>query len=175
MQWIVDIAITLQCAIETFIWDSTKLNRKYYKAQGNKFFSAKQDVRKLKYLAIMLKHSVQRQSRSTLITFTKKFGKRLMIVWDESTKGKNPKALRTKAILQYNNVGDRMILTGTPAAKDPMVCTQYEFLGQITLVSSTLCFKHKYGLLVNDRNFHTGRSFQRGRLQRRTSIFVKSN
>lgn len=163
VQWIVE-QLPLHCNVpyETFIWDSTKLNRKYYKAQGNKFFSAKQDVRKLKYLAINVEAFSSKTIKKYADYFTKKFGKRLMIVWDESTKGKNPKALRTKAILQYNTVGSRMILTGTPAAKDPYgLYTQYEFLKSNYFGVKYIVFQHRYGLLVNDRNFHTGRSFQR--------------
>lgn len=163
VQWIVE-QLPIHCNVqyETFIWDSTKLNRKYYKAQGNKFFSAKQEVRKLKYLAINVEAFSSKTIKKYSDYFTKKFGKRLMIVWDESTKGKNPKALRTKAILQYNNVGSRMILTGTPAAKDPYgLYTQYEFLRPNYFGINYIVFQHKYGLLVNDRNFQTGRSFQR--------------
>ncbi len=163
VQWIVE-QLPIHCNVpyETFIWDSTKLNRKYYKAQGNKFFSAKQEVRKLKYLAINVEAFSSKTIKKYSDYFTKKFGKRLMIVWDESTKGKNPKALRTKAILQYNNVGSRMILTGTPAAKDPYgLYTQYEFLRPNYFGINYIVFQHRYGLLVNDRNFHTGRSFQR--------------
>lgn len=163
MQWIVE-QLPIHCNVpyETFIWDSTKLNRKYYKAQGNKFFSAKQTERKLKYLAI----NVEAFSSKTILKYTdyfaKKFGDKLFIVFDESTKGKNPTALRTKAILKYNNVGSRAILTGTPAAKDPYgLYTQYEFLRPNFFGINYIVFKHKFGLLVNDRNFHTGRSFQR--------------
>jgi SNF2 family DNA or RNA helicase len=162
-QWITE-QLPEHCGVpyETFIWDSTKLKRKYYKARGNQFFSGTQKERKLKYLAV----NVEAFSSKTILRytdyFTKKFGDKLMIIFDESTKGKNPRALRTKAILRYNTVGCRVILTGTPAAKDPFsLWAQYEFLKSNYFGINYFVFQNRYGMLVNDRNWQTGRSFQR--------------
>lgn len=162
-QWITE-QLPEHCNVpyETFIWDSTKLKRKHYKAEGNAFFGAPKKDRKLKYFAI----NVEAFSSKTIIRysdyFAKRFGDKLLIILDESTKIKSPTALRTKALLKYNTVGCRMTLTGTPAAKNPYgLWSQYEFLCKNYFGINYFVFQNKYGLLVNDKNWQTGRSFNR--------------
>lgn len=159
VQWVSE-QMPLHCKVdwEAFIWDSAKLGRKYYKAEGNKFFS-KSD--RLKLFAI----NVEAFSSKTVLKYADLFIQRfprVMIILDESTRIKNPSANRSKAIMRYNGVGVRCILTGTPAAKDPYsIYNQYEFLQRGFFNMAYIVFQHKYGLLMSDKNFRTGRSFKR--------------
>ena len=161
-QWIDEqLPEHLNVPYETFVWDSAKLNRKYYKAQGNRFF--KQDnPDKLKVLAINVEAFSHKTVKRYMDFFTQKYGDKVFIALDESTKIKNPSAQRTKALLKYNKCGCRAILTGTPSAKNPYgLWSQFNFLEDDYFDINYFVFQHRYGLLVRDSNYQTGRSFNR--------------
>lgn len=76
---------------------------------------------------------------------------RILLVWDESSRGKNPRAARTKAILKLAPLAvGRMILTGTPLTKgmEDLFC-QYEFLDPAIIgMSNYYAFRGRYCVTV---------------------------
>lgn len=75
---------------------------------------------------------------------------RMMLIWDESSRGKNPRAARTKTILKLAPLAvSRMILTGTPITKGMEdLWSQYEFLDpKIIGMSNYYAFRARYCVL----------------------------
>ena len=71
----------------------------------------------------------------------------VFMIIDESTRIKNPRAIRTKRCLQLGlQATSRLILTGTPVTQSPLdIFTQYEFLGPGLLeCSNYFSFKARY-------------------------------
>ena len=89
---------------------------------------------------------------------TTKFAKsasQLMIVCDESDSIKNPKAKRTKALLQLSKMATwRRIMTGTPITNSPFdAFSQFNFLdGDILETKSFYAFKAEYAELLAPGN-----------------------
>ena len=78
-------------------------------------------------------------------------GHRALLVIDESTTIKNPKAIRTKNALKLSTLAKyRRILTGSPVTKDPIdLFSQCEFLDPAILGhSSYYSFKNRYTIQV---------------------------
>jgi SNF2 family DNA or RNA helicase len=78
-------------------------------------------------------------------------GHRALLVIDESTTIKNPKAMRTKNALKLSTLAKyRRILTGSPVTKDPIdLFSQCEFLDPAILGhSSYYSFKNRYTIQV---------------------------
>ena len=83
-----------------------------------------------------------------------------MLVVDESSTIKNPKAIRTKHLLKLGKLAKyRRILTGTPVTQGPLdVFTQFCFLDQeILRTHSYYAFRNRYALLREVKT--NGRSF----------------
>ena len=85
-----------------------------------------------------------------------------MIVIDESTTIKNPKALRTKALIKLGNLAKyKRILTGEPVTRSPLdLYSQCQFLDEVLLgYSSFYSFRNRYAIMqkINLGN----RSFQK--------------
>ena len=86
---------------------------------------------------------------------------RSMMVIDESSTIKNPKAIRTKNLLKLSvHAKYRRILTGTPITQGPLdLFTQFSFLdSQILRCQSYFAFRNKYAIMKEMRT--AGRSFQ---------------
>jgi len=85
---------------------------------------------------------------------------RTMMVIDESSVIKNPKAIRTKNLLKLSvHAKYRRILTGTPVTQGPLdLFTQFNFLdSQILRCQSYFAFRNKYAIMKEMRT--AGRSF----------------
>jgi SNF2 family DNA or RNA helicase len=96
------------------------------------------------------------------VAFAKKFllSFRSMLVIDESSTIKNPKATRTKNLLKLSvHAKYRRILTGTPVTQGPLdLFTQFSFLdSQILRCQSYYAFRNKYAIMKEMRT--AGRSF----------------
>lgn len=86
---------------------------------------------------------------------------RTMLVVDESSVIKNPKAIRTKTLLKLSvHAAYRRILTGTPITQGPLdLFTQFTFLdSHILHTSSYYAFRNRYAVTREMRT--NGRSFQ---------------
>lgn len=86
---------------------------------------------------------------------------RTLLVVDESSVIKNPKAIRTKTLLKLSvHAKYRRILTGTPVTQGPLdLFTQFSFLdAQILRTQSYFAFRNRYAILKEMRT--NGRSFQ---------------
>lgn len=95
--------------------------------------------------------------------FLKKFllNFRTLLVIDESSTMKNPKAIRTKNLLKLSvHAKYKRILTGTPVTQGPLdLFTQFTFLdSQILRCQSYYAFRNKYAIMREMRT--NGRSFQ---------------
>lgn len=83
-----------------------------------------------------------------------------MVIIDESTTIKNPKAMRTKAVLKIaDHAKYRRILTGTPVTQGPLdLYTQFCFLDPAILdAGSYYAFRNRYAILKEMRT--SARSF----------------
>ena len=83
-----------------------------------------------------------------------------MLVVDESSVIKNPKAIRTKNLLKLSvHAKYKRILTGTPITQGPLdLFTQFSFLdGHILHTTSYYAFRNRYAILKEMRT--AGRSF----------------
>lgn len=91
--------------------------------------------------------------------------KKLMHVLDESTRIKNPKAARTKAIMKSGGYSDyRRILTGTPVANGPFdIWSPLNFLDakfwEKHRLSNFYVYKHYFGNIVKRRS-NLGHEFE---------------
>ena len=86
---------------------------------------------------------------------------RTMLVVDESSVIKSPKAIRTKTLLKLSvHAKYRRILTGTPVTQGPLdLFTQFSFLdAHILRTQSYFAFRSRYAILKEMRT--NGRSFQ---------------
>lgn len=97
------------------------------------------------------------------VAFTKNFllGYRTMLVIDESTIIKNPKAIRTKNLLKLKvHAKYRRIMTGTPITQGPTdAYTQFTFLDSTILkCNSFFAFRNHYCIMREMKT--AGRSFQ---------------
>lgn len=103
--------------------------------------------------------SVRTKAIEVLIKFIR--SGRTMVVVDESTIIKNPKAMQTKRTLQLGNIADfRRILTGTPVTQGPLdLFTQCRFLSPTALpITSYTAFKHTFAveqnMIMGQRSFN---------------------
>lgn len=85
-----------------------------------------------------------------------------LLVIDESSKIKNPKALRTKAILNMRKYAKyRRILTGTPISQGPLdAYTQMAFLDpEILGFGSWYAFRNHFAILETEYNWKTAKEY----------------
>ena len=97
------------------------------------------------------------------VNFAKNFliSSRTLLVIDESSVIKNPKAIRTKNLLKLSvHAKYRRILTGTPITQGPLdLFTQFSFLDQNILhTTSYFAFRNRYAVMKEIRT--AGRTFQ---------------
>lgn len=97
------------------------------------------------------------------VNFAKKWliSFRTMMVIDESSVIKNPKAIRTKNLLKLSvHAKYRRILTGTPITQGPLdLYTQFAFLdSQILRCQSYFAFRNRYAIMKEIKT--AGKSFQ---------------
>lgn len=92
-------------------------------------------------------------------TFLREHPNSLMII-DESTRIKNPRALRTKRLLQLGRRAvKKLILTGMPVTQSPLdLFCQYQFLNP-QFLDSTNYFSFKARYALTKRRFFNGRQF----------------
>lgn len=79
--------------------------------------------------------------------------KKCMVIIDESTIIKNPKARRTIKILNgFKNIKYKGILSGTPTPNSPSdLYSQFEFLQQFYFKCNYFQFKHKYTIFTQQK------------------------
>jgi SNF2 family DNA or RNA helicase len=151
-----------------FIWDGCK-TKKSLKAY-NDFLESDKD--KLKIFAI----NVEAFQFKSVGLYVKQFltNHNPHVIIDESTRIKNPQALRTKTICDLSlAVKYKSILTGTPTPNSPFdIYSQFNFLKRGFWGMSFHQFKHRYGILLRDTNRQTGKTFYRT-MDEGTFKFVK--
>ena len=129
-----------------------------------KFKQAFVDLCKSKYLKIFVMN-IEAFSTSkgaeTAVWFAKQYGRRGIMVVDESTTIKNRKANRTKAVIAAGeHFAYKRLLTGSPVTKSPMdLYSQCEFLDSRLLgFTSYYSFQGRYAVVQKRSMGH--RSFQ---------------
>lgn len=141
-----------------FIWDAKKYDRRHYQIALKQFYNNNNQI---KWFCT----NVEYYSTAALISLFKTYLKenRTFIIVDEATRIKNPKAKRTKNILELSRMAYyRTILTGTPVVNSPFdLWSMFEFLKHNFWDCNYFIFIHRYGLFVKDMNRYTGKTFQR--------------
>ena len=141
-----------------FIWDSRKYDTRHYQVAMSEF--EKKDDR-IKWLMA----NVEYFSTAALIRIFKRYltSNRVFLIVDEATRIKNPRAKRTKQIIELSRMAYfRTILTGSPVTNSPFdLWSMFEFLKHDFWDCNYFMFMHRYGLFVKDMNRYTGRTFQR--------------
>ena len=142
----------------SFLWDSKKYNARYYQ-NAYKVFQKNND--RIKWFCV----NVEYFSTATLINIFKTYLREhpTFIIVDESTRIKNPRAKRTKNIIELSRMAEyRTILTGTPVTNSPFdLWSMLEFTKHNFWDCNYFIFMHRYGLFVKDMNRYTGKTFQR--------------
>ena len=148
------------CSIpyHSFLWDAKKFDRRHYQV-GLKNFEDKND--QIKWFCA----NVEYFSTAMLISVFKRYltQHNCFLIVDESTRIKNPKAKRTKNILELSRMAPyRTILTGSPVTNSPFdLWSMFEFLKHNFWDCNYFVFMHRYGLFIKDMNRYTGKTFQR--------------
>jgi len=141
-----------------FLWDSKKYNTRHYQV-ALKIFEQKNE--QLKWFCA----NVEYFSTAALISIFKRYltSNKTFLIVDESTRIKNPRANRTKTILELSRMANyRTILTGSPVTNSPFdLWSMFEFLKHNFWDCNYFIFMHRYGLFVKDMNRYTGKTFQR--------------
>lgn len=99
-----------------------------------------------------------------IYTYIKKFLNKgeVFIVVDESTIIKNPKAKRTKTIVEgFRNRKYKCILTGTPTPNSPFdLYSQFDFIKNNFFNIPYFYFTHRYGIMLKGTNHKTGKDYE---------------
>lgn len=144
---------------KSFVWDSKKFNTRHYITALRTF--KEPDDHHLKWFCA----NVEYFSTAAYINIFKDYlvKYRTFIIVDEATRIKNPRAKRTKTILELSHMSHyRTILTGSPVTNSPFdLWSMFEFLKHNFWDCNYFVFMHRYGLFVKDMNRYTGRTFQR--------------
>lgn len=142
----------------SFLWDAKKFDRRHYQT-ALKTFESKDD--QIKWFCA----NVEYFSTAMLISIFKRYltQHKCLIVVDESTRIKNPRAKRTKTIIELSRMAHyRTILTGSPVTNSPFdLWSMFEFLKHNFWDCNYFVFMHRYGLFIKDMNRYTGKTFQR--------------
>ena len=146
-QWVND-EIPKHCPIEyeAYIYQSAKMNTKYFKLGLNNFLVSMPE-NKIKILAV----NVEAFQANTVLDVIAEFVKNheCFIIVDESTRIKNSTAKRSKMIHKLNKYEQRCILTGTPTAKSPFdLYSQFEFLKANYFDCNFSIFQARYGVMM---------------------------
>lgn len=132
----------------SFVWRSGKVSTKRHEAALDKLLNS----REFAILAMNIDAVITNNGARTLQQFLKK--RQCMIVVDESTSIKTPKAKRTRAIVNMRKLAPyRRIATGTPVAEGPFnLYSPFMFLDPTIIgINSFYAFKHYYGIWENAR------------------------
>jgi len=156
-QWI-DEQFPLHCGVpyKAVKYKASHLHRRYYENSLRFFLSNK--IEFLKVFAI----NVEAFQTKTHIPYVASFVKtnRVMIILDESTRIKNPNAVRSKNIHLLQKYGCRCILTGTPVTKSPFnLWSQFEFLKKNYFDCNYFVFEHRFGIMMRSANPITGKPY----------------
>jgi len=149
--------------IPTHLPDYIHYNAAIYRSQMSKdeekqLCKVLQSENGLKIIAMNVEALVTQKGVSFLKTCLLNY--RCLLVVDESSVIKNPKAQRTKNLLKLAiHAKYRRILTGTPVTQGPLdLYTQFSFLDQHILhTSSFYAFRNRYAIMKEMRT--AGRSF----------------
>jgi SNF2 family DNA or RNA helicase len=131
---------------QAVVWNSSKTSKKYRTELAQLFDGAME----LKILLMNVEAFSTRKGTDFARRFLENFGQSMMIV-DESSRLKNPKAKRTKNIVRMRTLAKyRRILTGTPVTQSPLdIYPQFYFLDpDIFGFSSFYAFKHYFAVVV---------------------------
>lgn len=160
---------------QAILWNSAKTSNKSYLGDLSQFCLT--PINGLKYFII----NVEALSRpGKALTFLTNFIKmnNCAIVIDESTCIKNPKAKRTKAIIQLRPLAKaRRILTGSPVTNSPLnLYSQFEFLSKRILgYSSFYGFRADVAIMkqmnLGTRTFNVVQGYDKEALYRITKRF----
>ncbi len=129
-----------------------------------KFKTAFMDLCQTKYLKIFVMNIEAfstNKGAETALWFAKQYGRRGLMIVDESTTIKNRKANRTKAVIAAGEqFAYKRLLTGSPVTKSPMdLFSQCEFLDKRLLgFTSYYAFQGRYAIVQKRSMGH--RSFQ---------------
>lgn len=141
-----------------FIWDSKKYDTRHYQVALKRF---EQENAVIKWFCA----NVEYFSTAMLISIFKRYlhSNKTFIIVDEATRIKNPRAKRTKNIIELSRMSYyRTALTGSPVTNSPFdLWSIFEFLKHNFWDCNYFVFQHRYGLFVKDMNRYTGKTFQR--------------
>lgn len=138
------------------IWDSSKVKSQYYQDKLDSFLTPK--IKSLKVLAV----NVEAFQADSVVKYVARYVKnnKVYTVIDEATKIKTPTAKRSKTILKLEKYGQRSILTGTPATKNPFgLWTMYEFLKHNFFGCNYFMFRNRHGVMMRGVNERTGAKY----------------
>lgn len=158
-QWIRE-QFPAHCTVDytSFLWDSAKVNTNYVQNKLEDFLIPPYPG-KLKVLAV----NVEALQSDTVVPYIRDFvqNNKVMTIIDEATRIKSPTAKRTKTALLLEKYGHRMILTGTPATKNPFsLWSMYEFLKKGFFDCNYFIFQARFGIMMKGTNQQTGRSYK---------------
>ena len=146
-QWIIE-QFPIHCAVDyrAFIYDAQTIRTKSAQKELDSFLKTK---KKLLVVAINIEAFAHESFMKILRKIYTQIRKPVIVINDESTRIKNPKAKRTQNILKFSKVCEyRGILTGTPFTKTPFnLWSQFEFLQPNFFGCNYFMFQHTYGLL----------------------------
>jgi len=136
------------------LWSATKSKTQKWKKQFNFWFQKNTKIIIINIESFQTRNKDFQKLLNKLETIQNQ-----ILILDESTKIKNPDALRTKNLLSVFDDASKMILTGTPITNSPLdFFAQYEFLKPNfwniqanTLKQSFYRFRARYAVLVDER------------------------
>ena len=140
-----------------FVYNAQKRTNKFYGAKLDKFMTIKFEG----FLKVWVVN-VEAFQTKTINPYVGQFVKnnKVMTIVDESSRIKNPQAMRTKMIVKLNKYGVRCILTGTPATKSVFnLWSQYEFLSPNYFKCNYFIFQHRYGVMMRATNMASGKPY----------------
>jgi len=147
-QW-AEEEIPKHCPVEytTLVWSATSNKTQWFQKAKAKFMKDE----RLKIFCV----NIEAFSSETYLSIFRDFMKnnRTMMVLDESTVIKSPKAKRTKNILSISHLPvKKVILTGTPVTNSPFdLWAQFEFLERGFFHCTYFVFQHRYGIMLREK------------------------
>ena len=142
---------------KSFLWQSVKRPTKYFNITIERFIMT--ESKKLKVLST----NVEAFQSEGIIPFVAKYVKnnRCFIIIDEATRIKTPTAKRSKTIQKLEKYGQRAILTGTPATKNPFgLWSMFEFLKKNFFECNSYIFQARHGVMMSGVNQRTNQRYQ---------------
>jgi len=151
--------------IDIHLPDWVKRTVRIYSSRGNtkkykKYMSALGTGDDLKIMLMNVEAMATKKGQAYASKFTRIYS--CLTVVDESTRIKNPKAIRTKACIKAGRASSyKRILTGTPVTQSPLdLYSQFDFLGDDILgFSSYFAFKARYAITMRRTNKRGGKTW----------------